>query len=201
MRERVEITAIVKGIVETEWKMLQQSESIDNTHVPMDAETFFILRSSQIMAWSTEMQESYYFDVVQAHRDGRNPLKQKYAYLLEQTEPAQFEELYAQLPKRSAREEEMIDQLCALRIAWRNTLTEQYPRFCAHVFRQTNDRTLETTLRGEMAACTANTLRLYALYAARLQKDGKNMEEMILQNAAAQYGYASLAEAEDKLRK
>lgn len=200
MHINVEIPETVKGIVKLEWKLLCQAAELDGADsMRTDQDTFTILRSSEIMAWSTEMQESYYFDIVQAHRDGHNPLRQKYAYILEQSAPDRFAELHDQLPKRSREEEDRIDRLCALRVAWREALSAQYPRFAAHVFRLVEDIPLETRLRGEMAACTANTLRLYASYAERLYQDGENLEEMILRNAAAQYGYASPAQAEEKL--
>ena len=40
------------------------------------------------------------------------------------------------------------------------------------------------------------TIRRYAAYVAHLQAEGENLNEMVLRNTAAQYGYGSLEEAE-----
>ena len=202
---KTSITETVKAIVEIEWNLFDQVNNIGGrASCQDDKTTFFIMRSSQLMAWSAEMQESYHNDLKQALRDRRNPLTEKYAYMMECTSPKEFEQIRAQLPPRTAEKDAMIDRICTLHVKWQEELSAQYPKLCGRgrSIRKEEDTiyntSFETYLWGELATYSEHTIRLYADYAERLQKEGKSLGKMILENTITQYGFSSLEAAEAK---
>lgn len=196
----------VKRIVEAEWKLFDQVQNIGGRASCQDSpDTFFIMRSSQLMAWSEAMQESYWNDLTTATQQGRNLLTEKYAYMMARTSPAEFSRLLSLFPARLPEKDKYIDAICAVSVAWQEQLAEQYPRLVGHgraIRKETDslyETSFETYLWGELATYSLDTVKLYHAYIQQLEAQGKSLCEMILQNTVQQLGYASLAEAEAKL--
>ena len=196
----------VKAIVEMEWQLFDKVRNIGGrASCQDDKHTFFIMRSSQLMAWSTEMQDSYYYDLLSAHRDGRNLLSEKYAYMMERTSPEEFQRIQDSIPPRSAQKDEKIAFICEAHVHWQEALAKRYPRLAGsgRSIHQSEDSisntSLETYLWGELATYSTKTIQLYADYVRRMQREGKNLSEMILENTMAMYGFSSLEQAEEEL--
>lgn len=196
----------VKRIVEAEWKLFDQVQNIGGRASCQDSpDTFFIMRSSQLMAWNEAMQESYWNDLTTATQQGRNLLTEKYAYMMARTSPAEFFRIRSQLPARLTEKDAYIEEICAVSVAWQEQLAEQYPHLVGHgraIRKETDSLTetsFETYLWGELATYSLDTVKLYLAYIQQLEAQGKSLCEMILQNTVQQLGYASLAEAEAKL--
>lgn len=197
---------IIQQIIETEWAMFDKVHNRGGRAACQDdRETFFLMRASQLMAWSADMQESYLADLRDAAHAGRNPLSEKYGYMMERTSPAEFAQIKAYLPPRDPEKDRLIDDICAAHVAWLEALAARYPHLTGRgrpIRREADSiasTSFETYLWGELATYSLETIRRYADYVARLQNEGKNLNEMVLQNTAAQYGYASLDEAEAHL--
>ena len=62
-----------------------------------------------------------------------------------------------------------------------------------------NAASFETYLRGELLTYSVETLRLYAAYVEKLQKAGRNMNRMILEDTIGRCGYPSLEAAEQRI--
>lgn len=58
----------------------------------------------------------------------------------------------------------------------------------------------ETYLKGELSTYSLQILRLYHQYTLDLLKKGINMNTLILENIAKNYGYTSLEQAEASLK-
>ena len=200
------VTPRVKRIVEEEWKRFDQVHNIGGRASCQDSpDTFFIMRSSQLMAWSKAMQESYWNDLITATQQGRNLLAEKYAYMMARTSPAEFSRIRSQLPARLPEKDTYIDAICAVSVAWQEQLAQQYPHLVGHgraIRKETDslyETSFETYLWGELATYSLDTVKLYDAYIQQLKAQGKSLCEMILKNTVQQLGYASLAEAEAKL--
>ncbi len=200
------ISKLTASIVETEWRLFDQVQNIGGrASCQDDRTTFEIMRSSQLEAWSEQMRESYAQDLRLAQREGRNPLSEKYAYMMQRTDPAGFAAIRDRIPPRSAQKDVLIDAICAAHVAWLESLALRYPRLVGQgraIRRQLDSLTVtsfETYLWGELATYSRQTLELYAAYVEKLRRAGKNMNEMILKNTTDQYGFASLEEAERRL--
>lgn len=201
-----EMSITVKTIIATEWTMFDKAQNIGGrADCQNDPKTFVIMRASQLMAWSEEMQESYRKDLEQAVKEGRNPVAEKYGYMMERTSPDEYAAIQDQLPPRSAEKEKLVERICAAHVSWLEAVTEKYPRLAGQgrSIRRDEDSpvntSFETYLWGELLTYSDETIRLYAQHVEQLLKEGKNMNAMILENTVEQYGYSSLDAAEARL--
>lgn len=195
----------VRRIVEEEWKLFDRVQNIGGRASCQNSpDTFFVMRSSQIMAWSEAMQESYWNDLIAAAQQGRNLLTEKYAYMMARTSPTEFARICSQLPARLPEKDRLIDDICAQSVAWQEQLAGQYPHLVGHgrAIRKETDSlyatSFETYLWGELATYSLDTVKLYHAYVRQLKTQEKNLCAMILQNTVQQLGYASLEDAEAK---
>ena len=77
-----------RQIVEKEWLMFQQVQGVNGRAACQDDwTTFLIMRLSQFEGWDTDVLESYFEDIVQAEAQERNLIMEKYAYMMEETDP------------------------------------------------------------------------------------------------------------------
>ena len=167
MTEKPMIGSNVKAIVEMEWKLFDQVQNIGGRADCQDNRTtFFIMRSSQLMAWSTEMLDSYYDDLLTAHRSGRNLLTEKYAYMMERTSPEEFAGIRDALLPRSPQKDADIEEICKAHVIWQEELAAQYPRLTGNgrpIRRSADSKvctSFETYLWGELATYSEKTIQL-----------------------------------------
>ncbi len=68
--------------------MFQQVQGVNGRAACQDDwTTFLIMRLSQFEGWDTDVLESYFEDIVQAEAQERNLIMEKYAYMMEETDP------------------------------------------------------------------------------------------------------------------
>lgn len=196
----------VEEIVAQEWVMFDQVHNIGGrASCQDDRTTFEIMRSSQLLAWSEEMLDSYAGDLRDAKLSGRNLLAEKYGYMMERTSPAEFERIREALPPISAEKRALIDHICAAHMVWWKELNEAYPILTGRG-RSGNRKddgvagtSFETYLRGELATYSRQTLERYWAHVQQLQGEGKSLNRLILEHTVRQYGWNDLDEAEQKL--
>lgn len=196
---------ITDEIVKREWDFFQLARNEGGrASCQNDWETFRIMRESQFEAWSGELQESYLQDLKEAEAAGWNLVAEKYARMMESTAPEQYQELEAQLPPVSAQKRALADAIAAVQVGWMEDFAEKYPHLAGnaravHTVQDTvSDTSAETYLRGELLTYSEQTLRLYGAFVARLAKEDGNLNTDIMERTVKKYGYASLADAEDR---
>ena len=90
---------IIKEIIAIEWGLFDKVQNCGGRAACQDdRETFGLMRSSQFQAWPRELLESYRGDLLSAQAEGRNPLCEKYAYMMERTAPAEYAGMKDALP-------------------------------------------------------------------------------------------------------
>lgn len=195
---------LVKEIVAREWELFDKVQNRGGRAACQDDKrTFEIMRTSQLEAWSVPMRESWRQDLEEAARAGRNPMSEKYGYMMARTSPAEYAQISHLLPLRSEEKDRQIEFICQAHVMWQEKTAAKYPRIAVRgrPIRKEADTacvtSLETYLWGELATYSAKTLQLYYDYVRELLFLGRNLCEMILQNTAAHYGYESLAQAEN----
>ena len=194
---------LVTEIVELEWALFDKVQN-QGGRAPCqdDWTTFQIMRSAQLSAWTPGMRWSYLTDLKTAQAEGRNPLAEKYGYMMEHTAPVEFEKIRDQLPSRTAEKDTVIKVICKAHVEWLEQLSTQYPKLTGRgrPIRSCEDghgvTSFETYLWGELSTYSMETLRLYRAYVERLRWSGRNLNEMILENTVKQYGWSSLEDAE-----
>lgn len=199
---------IIEKIVALEWK---QFDRVKNEGGRADCQdnfqTFSIMRKSQYLTWTEELLYSFYQDLVDAEQKGWNLIMEKYARMMKSTNPEKYLLLEKDMPviteKRNAIQEEIIK----IQVSWMEEFAEQYPEMAgnARSIRTIEDSefntSYETYLRGEMSTYSENTFILYSKFIVSLLEEKRNLAVEIMGNTAKLYGYDSLEDAEDNLRR
>lgn len=193
----------VKEIVALEWELFDKVQNRGGrASCQDDKETFEIMRTSQLAAWSVPMRESWLNDLKKAQQEGRNPMSEKYGYMMARTSPAEYEQISRFLPVRTAEKEKLIDFICRAHVMWQEKAAAKYPRLAGRgrPIRRDADTlyvtSMETYLWGELATYSLETLQHYCDHVREMMFLGRNLCEMILQNTVEFYGYDSIEQAE-----
>jgi len=196
----------VQELLDLEWRLFDAAPQAGQRSArPEDREIFCVTRSAQLSVWSPELRESWRRDLLSAQAEGRNPINEKYIYMLEEVDQEQYTALKSFLPAANIEKLWLVDWICQAEITWQETLLQKYPRLTknSRAIRRSADSpesvSFETFLRGELMSCSVKTLRLYARQVECAQKAGKNLCEDILENAVQQLGYESLEIAEERI--
>jgi len=167
-----------------------------------DPETFFIMRRSQFTCWDEQLVDSWYNDLTDARMAGRNLLSEKYAWMMKQTSPAEFEKIKRFLPVLPDEDEQLIEDVVKTEVKWMEQYAEKYP-FMADGNREIHScedseysTSFETYLRGELHTYSHNTLYLYAEMVKSLEAEGRSMSVMIMDAMVKSYGYKDIDDAE-----
>lgn len=195
---------LIKSVVAIEWALFDKVQNCGGRAACQDdAQTFSIMRSSQFQAWVRELLESYKEDLLYAQAQGRNLLCEKYAYMMERTAPAEYQQIKDALPVPSLEVRFLTDIICAAHVIWQEDLAKRFPNLTGRgrPIRKEMDgpdvTSFETYLRGELLTYSVETLRLYAAFVEKNQKEKINLCEQVLRNTVLRYGYPDLETAED----
>ena len=189
--------SVVNDIINREWAMFQNTQNIGGRAGCQDQfDTFYANRYSQHSVWSAETLESYRNDLIAAEMAGRNLITEKYAYMMEYTDPAYYQaNLKPHLPSLSEEKAGLVAQIVSLQLMGYSSYAARYPRL-AGAGRPVDESTGGTSIRdysvGEYRTYSENTLRL-------LLQDVKKLENPVMEiqkNLVSFYGFDSLEDAE-----
>lgn len=193
-------------IVEMEWLFFQQVHNEGGRAACQnDAPTFFLMRRSQFAPWPEALVDSYLQDLEDAAGQGRNPLAEKYAWMMEHTAPEAFARLRDQLPPLTENTRADIRAIVAIHLQWMADYRAKYPRLSANNRAATSaedtatDTSFETYLEGELKTYSPRTLHLYLAFMHDLQAQGQNLALLTMETTVKGYGHASLDDAEQRL--
>lgn len=167
-------------------------------------ETFYIMRKSQYLTWSDEMLESFYEDLVTARESGWNLITEKYARMMQSTNPIEYAKLEKTLPVINDDRIRIQEEIIKIQVDWMEDFAKLYPKLSGNMrtIRTSSDTSLntsyETYLRGELCTYSEKTMLLYASFIIGLLKAGRNLAIEIMGNTVKLYGFESLKEAESK---
>ena len=198
---------LVYAIIDVEWALFDKVQNKGGRAFCQDNwTTFKIMRSSQLLSWTPDMLESYKEDLSVAVKEHRNPLTEKYGYMMERTRPEEYAEIKDRLPACSEEKLTLADRICSYQVPWQDEIADRFPKLAnrgraIHSYEDAPRVTsFETYLWGELKTYSEHTLRLYAAYVEALKAENKNLNQLILENTVHQYGYTSLEEAESHLK-
>ena len=204
MDRREQLTA---GIVDRELAMFQAVPNAGGkAPCQEDIRTFRIMRSSQMASWSEAALESYLQDLKEAEDAGRNLLTEKYARMMQSTWPEEYARIEPLLPKVDPRGLELAGEIVDIVLSWERELLERYPyivrrgRPISSAEDSPGVTSLETYLRGELATYSVKTLELCLARVKDQRAEGVNGSAVILAQTMRQYGFASLEEANERLK-
>lgn len=196
--------ASVQELLDLEWRLFDESSQAGQCLTkPEDRKMFTVARSSQLDAWSPKLRTSWRQDIISAQAEGRNLVDEKYICMLEHTDPEKYAALKNKLPAPSLEKLWLVDWICQAEAVWHEALVKKYPRLMRSsrtIYKAVDcqeDVSFEDILRGELMACSVDTLRLYASQVEQVQNSGGNLCELILKNTVQQLGAESLDRAEE----
>lgn len=192
-------------IVDLEWELFDQVQNEGGrASCQDDYHTFRIMRLSQFRVWSDALCASYYQDLQDAIAQNRNLLSEKYGWMMRDTAPMRFLQIEDFLPQIDAETENQIAQIVALQVDWMEEYCNLYwalsygNRLVRTKEEYGNLTSFETYLRGELHTYSKQTLQLYKEFMETLQKSGKNLILMVMEQTVALYGYDSLKMADNQ---
>lgn len=199
---------LVQKIIEVEWTQFQMVQNEGGrADCQDDWNTFHLMRESQFMNWPLEILESYAKDLMAAMDNDWNLIFEKYGRMMESTAPEKYKELEHLFPKRSAERVARMEKTIAIQTKWLEEFAPKYPNLmkAARYIHTSEDGPYETSsetyLRGELATYSDGTEELYSAYIQKLLDEGKNFVEMTYDYMVKAYGYASIADADQKMGK
>ncbi len=199
-------SALVNELVSLEWQAFDKVENLGGRADCQDNwSTFSIMRKSQYFTWTEPMLKSYIHDFHTASDRGWNLITEKYARMMESTDPERYRSIKDRLPVIPPDKKEIIEEIVKIQVGWMEDFAARYPKAAGnarsihteedHAF----NTSYETYLRGEIGTYSDNTLDLYGRFIADLCIREENLAEMTMRNTAFLYGYGSLEELEEKL--
>jgi len=199
---------IIKEIIKIEWDMFINTSNIGGrASCQEDPKTFKIMRASQFAAFSVDVLKSYLKDLILAKKDGRNLVAEKYGLMMKVTHPQEYEKISHLLPTISKKKFNIINKIVKEILKWEIELSKKFPYITARgrpIYSSSDSHSktsLETYLRGELSTYSSRTLILYLNNIRQQKLNNINASEITLVEIIKAYGYKSLEEANEILRK
>lgn len=196
---------IIKEIISREWEMFDKVQNIGGrASCQEDWRTFYIMRYSQHSAFSEEMLESYLGDLFQAAKENRNLITEKYAYMMEFSDPEYYRvNLQPNIPAVSREKDVLITAIITRTMEEYEIFSRQYPSFCRAgrpaLENAGGDVSVRNYTIGELRTYSEETLKLYLRDMLVAAQEGKPLVFTIQETQAGFYGYQSLGQAEDAM--
>lgn len=194
---------LVEQLVKEEWDFFQKVQGENGrASCQDDWKTFHVMRAGQALAWNDDIVQSWLDDLADYRKQGRNPMMEKYARMMEYTEPAEYEKIKPLLPSVDETNYALARHLTDCMVAWVEQAREQYPNVCGagRPLHSNEDSDAETSLETydlcELQTYSMKTLQLLADRYDEAQEQGENLYVTTQENTAKLQGYGSLAEAE-----
>ncbi|MCQ2444067.1 MAG: DUF4125 family protein [Mailhella sp.] len=190
---------LLAAICDLEWEMFDQVNNNGGRASCQNDPVFFKkMRACQFAGWDAALLESYFMDLQEAKLHGRNPLAEKYGYMMESTFPAEYENIKDQLPPVSPEKAEMIAKIVEIQLTWEGDVDRRYPGMRAGGRPLTSDRdtpmvtSFQTYLTGALKTYSERTLVCMLECIGNHLENGTSLAQLAAEQTALAYGYPSI---------
>ena len=183
---------IIEAILEIELQMFLTVNPMPTSGCQDYPESFKLHRRAQFLPWSEEALGSYLEDLHEAEEHGDNLMRRKYA------------RMQGLLP--ATERSPVFEEIVRLKLDWQRAMFRSHPAVMSGARPLTEEDThaqmtsFETYARGELETYSARTLELLHRDLLAMQVRGESLSEKVYNRMVRASGYASLAEAEARLR-
>lgn len=200
---------IIESIIQMEWEFFDKVENEGGrASCQDDWQTFSKMRRSQYMAWSLPLLESWKSDLVRAIEEGRNPLTEKYGYMMLISDPEGNTETARRLPTVSPEKKQTARRIVDQLLPQNETFRAKYPRVSGRgrLLRTSEEpaagwTSIETYELGELWTYSQKTLELFEANLDTFEKEGRSYPETVVEYSLKLRGFESLDQAEEYLAK
>ncbi|MGN1202898.1 MAG: DUF4125 family protein, partial [Eubacterium sp.] len=122
----------VDQIIHLEWNAFDKVHNIGGrASCQDDWETFSIMRRSQYIQWPDKLLTDWISEFESATASGRNLITEKYARMMESTDPQRYSELKASLPDISEDFVKLREAIISIQISWMDDFASGYPNLAS----------------------------------------------------------------------
>ena len=191
---------LINEIIALEWAFFDKVQN-EGGRAPCqdDFRTFRAMRGSQYEAWNEAALESWRADLTAARAAGRNPLAEKYGYMMCIDAPEENRALAAQLPPVSEEKLSLARAIVEKLAPQNEAFAARYPLVASHarpLHSGEGETSIETYQLGELLTYSEKTLRLLGAHIAELEARGVSYAELIIENGLKRRGFRRLDDAE-----
>ncbi|MBR5730814.1 MAG: DUF4125 family protein, partial [Firmicutes bacterium] len=192
---------IIQSIVEKEWPMFHNVNGEDRVDCQEDPTTFYNMRTAQFKVWDEASLESYDRDLDAAIAAGRSLVKEKYIWMMQNTDKEAFEAFRAELPEVSAEKEALVKDIWTIMLAQTEELRKTYPLLALggrplHAAEEDKWASIETYQTSELKTYSEDTLKKLLAHIKDMQAKGEDFVYKIQENSVTCLGYKDMKEAE-----
>ena len=210
MRDDIRRTAtpkdnLINEIIDIEWNMFDKVNNIGGrAGCQDDGWTFYVNRFSQFAIYNVDVLTMYRADLAEAQRQGRNLITEKYAYMMEFTDKANYDaNLKAYMPVPSDEKLDLVEKILRILVTKEAEFAQEYPGISGNSRPLTGTNKMDVSFMiytiGELKTYSERTLA--AMYAALTEMIAKGISPsyMIHKNTVEFYGYDDIEDAENKI--
>ena len=160
-----------------------------------------------MLPWPEELLEEWLAAFETAKASGRNLIMEKYARMMEHTDPEKYAAFADQLPPLTPEFVQLREAIIAIQIPWMEEFAAKYSYLAKqartiHTAEDSKAQTsYETYLRGELSVYPFDVLYGYGRWVVSLHQAGENLACLTMAETVREYGYDSLESAEQAYRK
>ena len=192
---------LILSIIDMEFSMFDRVHNEGGRADCQDNRRMFeAMRSSQFLTWDEETLGSYKEDLREASKSGRNLLTEKYAFMMEDTDPEGFGRLKGALKMPGKGALLLVDEIMDLYMRQTEDFMKTWPQFLKRsrpLYAKSSGpvTSIETYMRSELKTYSEKTLGLLLLHMKAMEAEGLSMVYEIYRYTAKAYGFDSVEEA------
>lgn len=198
---------LIEDIIDLEWDLFRNVNSkAPKAACQLDKKAFHLYRFSNYAIWTVDILDTYKAFILDSIKAGRNILTEKYAYMMEETDPENWESISAHLREIDEEEIILIEKIWEINRIWATDLQARFPNLLSlgRPIEASGDEnqvtSAETYFKCELKTYTMEILtKLYSWYSKNLD-EGKSLLEDNYKIMVSLLGFSNLQEAEDRAK-
>ena len=191
---------LIEKIIAKEWLYFSNLNNIGGRAACQDnKEDFVIMRKAQWLTFDLKTLESYWQDL----NSLKNPLFEKYARMMKNNNPVEYEKLGSVLEEISLEKRALVNKIMLIYMEWEEEFFSKFPIYASmgrvlYSFQDSQEETsIETYLRGELYSYSERTLILYLDYIRKMYDNGENLAIENMNNIAKMQDFKSCEDVEN----
>lgn len=193
---------LIEQLIALEWPMFHMVNGADRAGCQENEAMFQAMRGAQFRAWSVQAAQCYLEDLRAAREAGRSLVREKYIWMMADTDPEGFAHFKGELTALSGEQERLIAALWGRFLPQTQRLRREFPavalggRPLLASEAGPGETSIETYQLGEWKTYSQATLNALLEHTLALEARGVDLVRRIQENSVTAMGFPSLEAAE-----